>query len=197
MRTTSIGVAFTILVLGASGATAQESRLGFELRGGAVTVTEDPAGADLGTGASVAFTLSYRLQPHLGLYGGWGWRRFPSEESFAGAGVDFEQTGYVAGLRFEHPFRGEEPGAGLAYRLHAGGTWEHFELEDGDDRLADSGHGLGWEAGAALVVPIAKSWQLVPGVSYRSLDRDVTVGTTTSPVRLRAVVFDIGVMRGR
>lgn len=189
MRTIRIGWIVAVAMFVSTATTAEESRFGFELRGGAATASEDVAGADLGTGASLAFTASYRLQPHLGLYGGWGWRHFPSDD------VDFEQTGYVAGLRFEHPFQGEELGAGLAYRIHAGATWEHLELEQGDEVVTDSGHGLGWEAGAALVVPFATGWQIVPGASWHSLQRDLTVGTTTTPTTLRSIVFDVGVTR--
>lgn len=160
-----------------------------EFRGGAAFPTGD-AGDDLDTGIGLEGTLAYRLLPHLAVYGGWDWHRFtPADE---GASGDLEETGYAFGLRWEHPLSGES-GNGLSYRVHAGGTYNHLELEDeAGDVVADSGHGLGWEAGAGLTFPLAGGWRLTPGVRYRSLSRDLEVGEITSEVELTYLAVEVG-----
>ena len=75
-------------------------------------------------------------------------------------------------------------------------AYEHLELEQGDDRVSDSGHGFGWEAGAGLVVPVGRSWKITPGARYRSLSRDVDLEGASAPVDLRFLLFDVGVTRG-
>ena len=41
--------------------------------------------------------------------------------------------------------------------VRAGATYDHVELEsEGGDITADSGHGLGWEAGSGLVFALVK-----------------------------------------
>ena len=66
-------------------------------------------------------------------------------------------------LRFEHPFSGKT-GSGPALRLRAGGTHNQIEVEDADgDSVADSGHGLGREAGAGVTFAIGESLRSRPG----------------------------------
>ena len=60
-------------------------------------------------------TLAVRALKHLHVYGGWDWMHFSSDNSFAGSNMDFEETGYTYGLRYQHPLRGET--GGLLFRL--------------------------------------------------------------------------------
>ena len=184
-------VAVVATVALAGEATAQ-SRWSMEFRAGGAAPTEQLGGADLDVGMGLEVTGAYRLQPHLHLYGGWGWHDFHADDSFAGADVDVEQTGYAYGLRFEHPFTESSE---LAYRIHFGGTYEHLEIEAGESRVANTEHGVGWEAGTSLIVPMGTAWRLTPGVSYRSLSRDIVIGTATTEADLRYVLFDVGLVR--
>jgi hypothetical protein len=103
--------------------------------------------------------------------------------------MDVEDTGYAFGLRFEHPLT-----ARTAYWARLGGTANHIELEDaGGDIVFDSGHGVGWEAGGGVTVPVGDRLTLTPGVRYRALSRDVEIGGVTAPVRLRYVAVGMGV----
>lgn len=174
-----------------SPAVAQQ-RFAFELRGGAALPTQDIGSDDLETGFGFEGTLRYRFLPHFGVYAGWDWMHFNPETSFAGADIDFEETGYAFGVRFEHPF-GE--GAPLAGWIRAGGTYDHLELEDAaGDIIADSGHGLGFEAGAGVVLDVGDRLSLTPGVRYRALSRDVEIGTATTEVDLRYVALEVGLV---
>lgn len=176
---------------------AAQQRWAFEIRTGAEVSTRDVERGEVGTGFGLDGTLRFRFSPHLGAYAGWDWVRFSPTDSFAGPDTDLEQTGYAFGLRFEHPFEGEDPAVeGLAYWLRAGGIYDHVEVEDADgDIIADSGHGLGWEAGLGLAYWITDRWSFTPGVRFRSLSRDIEVGAGTTELDLQYVGFEIGVAR--
>jgi len=96
---------------------------------------------------------------------------------------------HTFGMRFEHPFAGK-----TAYWLRLGGTAKHIEVENQDgDIISDTGHGLGWEVGAGLTVPIGSRLMLTPGLRYRALSRDLEVGSVTSAVDLKYVNVGLGI----
>jgi hypothetical protein len=169
---------------------AQE-RWSVEFTGGPAVPTGDLGNLDLDAGLAFGASVSARVMPHLSLYGGWDWVHFSSDGSAAGGELDVEETGYGLGLRFEHPLRGEVGFPKL--RLQAGGTYKHIEVEDEEgERIADSGHGLGWEAGAGLVMPLGARWTLTPMVRYRSLSRDLDLGPVDPSVELQYLTFELG-----
>jgi hypothetical protein len=170
-----------------------QSRWQFEIRGGPAFATQDIGDASLGTGFGFEGTVGFRFQPHLSVYAGWDWHRFPGDGSFGGADSDFEETGYAFGLLFEHPIGRSEV---VALQLRAGGTYNHIEIENATgDLVTDSEHGLGWEGGAGLAVRLADRWQLTPGVRFRSLSRDLTAGSVTTPADLRYLAVEVGLSR--
>lgn len=172
--------------------TQGQDRWAAELGAGPAFATDDLGDAALGTGFGFEGVLAYRMLPHLWLYGGWDWHRFP--EDVTDGGVDFEETGYAYGLRFEHPFVGEQGGPSILVR--AGGTYAHIEVEDaGGDPVADSGHGVGWEVGVHAVLPFAGPWRVTPGSRYRALSRDLDVGDVPAPVDLTYIALEIAVLR--
>jgi hypothetical protein len=171
-----------------------EGKWALGLRAGAGP-SEDANGVELDPGYGFEGLIEYRLMPHVLGYGGWDWIHFMSDQSFAGTDMDFEETGYAFGLRFEHPFGGES-GGGPAWWVRGGATYDHIEIENDDgDIVGDSGHGFGWEAGAGATFPFAERWSLTPGVRYRALSRDITVSGTTSAVDLSYTLFEVGLSR--
>lgn len=185
-----VGFVVLALVVGVPTSSAQ-SRWQFELRPGVAIPTQDLADASLQTGLGFEGTIGYRLMPHLAVYGGWDWHHFNAKQSFAGADMDFEETGYAFGLRFQHPLRGET--GGVAFQLRAGGTVNHIEVEDNDGELVvDTDHGLGFDLGVGLALRAGSGWELVPGVRYRSLKRDFVIGTTTTPGTLSYLALEVG-----
>ena len=179
------------LLFAASTAMAQD-RFGVELSLDGSTATQDVGDADLNPGFGLEAKLTYRFMPHLSAYAGWGWQRFGSDESFAGAEMDFEETGYRFGLQFMHPL-GTTP---VDYFLRAGGIYNHIEIENSSgDITADSGHGLGLQAGAGIAVPIGAKWRFMPGLRYQSLSRDIEVGSVTTDVDLNYIALEIGFHR--
>ncbi len=173
-----------------------QDRWSVDVRAGTAVPTRDVPGGDLGTGIGFEGLLAYRFLEYVSAYAGWDWHSFGADESFAGMDTDFVETGYAFGLWFERPYAGEQA-SGLGYRLRAGGTYNHIEIEGpGGGTLADSGHGAGWEVGFAIVYPLSESWRLSPGLRYRGLSRDVSISGTTTDIDLRYMTFNFGVTRG-
>lgn len=188
---TLLGAAALSLLMTAGPLQAQ-SRWSLEVRGNAAVPTNELAGEDLGTGVGFEGNVGYHLYEHMSVYAGWDWTHFNADQSFAGPDMDFEETGYVFGLRWEHPFRGEV-GNGLAGWIRAGASVKHIEVEDDEGEIvADSGHGLGWEVGAGLSLPLGGSWRLTPGLRYRALSRELEAETATVDWDIQDVTFELG-----
>lgn len=191
---TRIIIAFTALaiLIQVSPADAQD-RWAVELRANGAIATQDVERDEHQSGFGIEGTVRYRFLPHLAAYAGWDWTRFSAADALGGSDMHLEETGYAFGLRFEHPFR---EGSGTAGWLRAGGTYNHLELEDKvGDIGADSGHGLGWEFGAGLAFDVGGRWSLTPGLRYRSISRDLEIGSVTTTVDLQYIAFEFGVAR--
>jgi len=175
------------LALASYSAQAQ-SRFSLEVTGVGAHATQNFGSADLDTGVGFGFNARYRFMPHLGAYAGWNWNHYATRNLMADE-IDIEETGYALGLRFEHPLT-----AGLDGWLRAGALIAHIELEDHDgDLIADSKHGLGWEVGAGVGVPLSSRFALTPGIGYRSLQREIVIGTAKQDVTLAGITFGTGV----
>jgi opacity protein-like surface antigen len=192
MNTSTIIRTATFALLIAAVPCEAQQRWAFEGRAGAAFPTEDLGADALSTGVAFDGTIRYRFMPHLAAYAGWDWVHYLADDSFAGSDIDFEETGYAFGLRYQHPFSGEA-GPGPAFWIRGGATYDHIELEnDAGDTVADSGHGFGWEAGAGLAFDVGTRWSVTPGVRYRSLTRDIDVGTASAQVDLRYITAGVG-----
>jgi hypothetical protein len=192
MSRTLLGV-LALVLIGLPGTIHAQSRWRFEIRGGPAFAIEDLGAASLGTGFGLEGTVAYRIQPHVSVYAGWDWHRFPSDASSVDPTSDFEETGYAVGFQFEHPIARSES---LALQLRAGGTYSHIEMENTAGGLvADSGHGLGWEGGAALAVRLDNRWQVTPGLRFRSLTREWSMGSGATSANLRYLAIEAGVSR--
>ena len=189
-RTVAIGL---VLLFTVQLAEAQD-RWSLEIGGGALSPTQDLGNADLSTGLGLEAVVAYRFLPHLSGYAGWGWHHFTADESFAGPDIDVEETGYTFGLRFAHPLRAFP----FDYFLQVGVIFDHIELEnDEGDVTADSEHGLGWQVGGGVILPLSERWRLLPGVRYRSLSRDMEVDGVDTDVEadLTYVTVRLGLSR--
>lgn len=180
-----------ILFLSLQSANAQ-SRISWELKTGVDFPTQDLGDADLTTGFGFDGIITFHFTPHTSVFGGWGWHRFTSDNSFAGADVDFEETGYTFGVEYMHPL-GDTP---MDYYVRTGGIYNHIEAEDNDgDITYDTNHGLGWQAEAGLAFDLGNRWLFKPGVRYRSLSRDFDIGTTTVEADLTTFNVSAGISR--
>ncbi len=166
-------------------------RFGLEIRPGASMAVKKLGDAELNPGLGFEASLEYNLIKSMALYAGWGWNHFGSEDSFAGSDIDFEETGYVFGLRYAHNLT-DSP-LGLFARI--GGTYNHIEVEDGNDIIADSGHGLGWQAEAGVDISLGNGWKLRPGLKYQALNRDLELETVNYNVDLNYLSLGIGITK--
>ena len=183
-----VGVTTAVALLGVVGVAGAQSRWSLEAMGGAAFATQKLGGADLGTGVGLEVNGRYRVMPHLAVYAGWDWHHFASDRPLIGGDMDVEDTGYAFGLRFEHAIVSR-----TAYWLRFGGTANHIELEDTrGDIVFDSGHGLGWEVGGGLAIPMGDRLMLTPGVRYRALSRDVEFGGVAANGELKYVTVGVG-----
>jgi hypothetical protein len=174
-------------------AAAAQQRVTVDVRADVAMPVEKFAGAELGTGVGFGGTLAVRIQRHLHVYGGWDWLHFNPEASFAGVDMDFEETGYTFGLRFDHPIRGQ---TGLTLRIDAGGTYKHLEIEGNDgEGLLDSEHKPGFELGIGFTIPIGGSWRVASGARFRSLKPEFDIDQGTTKATLRYVGFELGVTK--
>ncbi len=151
--------------------------------------------AELDAGLGFGANIRVRLQPHLLAYAGWEWKHFVTDQLVSTQELDVEETGYTFGLRFEHPLRGETSSerSTLGYWLRAGGVFNHIEVENDDgDIVADTDHAIGWEAGGGLTVPLTARLALAPGVRFRTLSRDLSIGNTSRSVTLSYVTATVG-----
>lgn len=169
-------------------ASAQD-RWSFEFRPGVNFATEKLGDVNLNTGFGFEGSFAYRFMPHLSVYAGWSWNKFGSDEKINETSLDFEETGYTYGLQFIHPI-GE---SNINLLARAGGLANHIEVEKGDEIIADSGHGFGWQVEAGLAIPFGERWRLMPTVRYRSLSRDLEIETVTTSVDLNYISVGLGV----
>lgn len=190
------GLPFIVpLLLLASPLTAQVDeglpRWNFDLQTGIAVPLSDIEGDELGVGFGFGGNFAFRFVDHLSLYAGWDWHLFTPDEFLGGEDLDVEETGYVFGLRFDHPFGGEG-GSGPSYRVRAGVTVSHIELEDRDGVIVeDSGHGAGLEIGAGAMFPLGGRWRFGPEVRYRRLGRELDVGEGPVDVDLNYFALNI------
>jgi long-subunit fatty acid transport protein len=168
-----------------------QSRWSFELKPGMNYATRELGTSDIQAGFSFEGVFAYRCMPHLSVYAGWGWNKFSADQSNAGSNIDFEETGYTFGLQFVHPFSEKSQ---VSYMIKAGGLYNHIETENSDGEIIyDTGHGLGWQLGGGIAVPIGKRWTLIPEIRFRSLSRTAKFGETSIPMNLNYISGGIGV----
>lgn len=172
---------------------AQEknNRFGLELRPGASLATAKLGDAELKPGMGFEGTLQLTLWEGISLYAGWGWNKFASEESFAGNNLDFEETGYIMGLRYTYML----PTTSMGLFARVGAIYNHIEVEEGGDIIADSGHGWGWQAEAGVEISLGKGWMLRPGLKYQSLNRDLKVDNANRNVDLTYLSLGVGITK--
>ena len=188
MKRSLITIIALILLTVFSQSYAQD-KWGLELRPGVDYATQDILDADLGLGFGAELTIAYSFMPHLAAYAGWSYNNFAVDQSFAGPDASFEETGYTFGFQFIHPI-GEST---LSYLVRVGGTYNHIEIENNDgDIIIDSGHGLGWQAEAGLVISLSERISLLPSVRYRSLNRDIEIENENTSVNLNYLSVGVG-----
>lgn len=187
-----LSIFFVILLSHSMVAQEKEKRLAVELNGGMAVALSEIDGNKLNPGVGFEGIFHYRFLPHLGAYAGWGWNHMNADQSFAGADMDFEETGYIYGLQYQNQL-GKTP---VGWFVRGGGLFNHIETENSDgDIINNSGHGFGWQAAAGIDVPLSKYWSLTPGVKFNSLSRDTEFENTTKQLDYKYLSFRVGIVK--
>lgn len=164
-----------------------QSTFSMELNGGAALPTQDLGTTKLAPGFGLGFTANVRVMPHLHLYAGWDYHRFVTDEPLVGSDYDLNDTGYAFGAKFQHPFADRLEGW-----VRAGGLFNHIELEDSEGEIvSDTGHELGWEAGAGLSVVVTPRLAIMPGTRFRTYASTLTVGQNNIDVDLSYITAEL------
>ena len=166
---------------------AAQGRWSWELDAGPAIPTARLAGAELDPGFGFGANVRYALYEHVSAYAGWEWHRFRTDGLLGSDALHVEDTGYAFGLRWDHPLRGRTLGW-----VRAGGLANHMELEQDDDVIGDTGHGLGWEVGGGIAIPLGRRTMVTPGVRWRSFARDIELGGTSRSGTLSYVTVGAG-----
>lgn len=169
MKLKVFGLSMLVFLAMNSFAQESEKRFGFELNSGLSAATKKINGASLNTGLGFEGLLHYRFMPHLGVYAGWGWNRFGTDESFTSNDFSYEETGYIFGLNFKHPIGNSN----LGYYVRGGALYNHIETDDSNgETIHDSKHGFGFQLAGGLVIDLGRNWNFTPGVKFNSLARE-------------------------
>lgn len=164
--------------------------LNVAFRPSASVPVQDLGNTALKMGGGFEATVSYQFLRGFTMYGGWGWNTFHPEDdqSFF---EHIEETGYRFGVQRIQPLSEDSR---LNFLLTAGAIWNHLEAENTDgDIIDDSGHGLGWEADLGIAIPLNQRWQIVPGVRYHALSRDLNTDGVSQPVDLNYISIGVAV----
>ena len=164
-----------------------QDRWNVEFRTGIDFSAGDIADVNPGAGFGFETAAAYRFMPHFAAYTGWSWNHFGTDQSFAGTDASFEETGYTFGFQFIHPIGDSE----INYLIRLGGTFNHIEIENNKgDIISDSGHGLGWQAEAGIVIGLSDNISLIPGIRYRSLSRNINIDNVSNTIEMN--YFSVG-----
>lgn len=169
-----------------------EKRFGVEVNGGLSFATTELNGSDLNLGAGFETVLQYRFMPNTSVYGGWGWNHFNADQSFAGADMDFEETGYLLGLQYKRQI-GNSP---VSWFVRGGGLLNHIETENNDgDVVSDSGHDFGWQVAGGFEFNLGKNWSLAPGIKYNSLSTETGFNNANYKLDYRYLSVRAGIVK--
>jgi hypothetical protein len=105
------------LVILCGHASIAQNKWSAELRSGVNYATKKLGTQTLKAGYGFEGIITYRFIEHLAIYTGWSWNNFPSSQILEGSKLNFNETGYSAGLQFIHPF----PDSNISYLIKVGG----------------------------------------------------------------------------
>lgn len=192
MRTRVLLVLVLVSVMVKGYAQEKEGRFSFELNSGVSFATSELGDVELKPGFGFEGIIHYQLMQYWGVFAGWGWNKLSSKEEIGGEHLDFEETGYVFGVQYKHPFS-ELP---LEYYVRAGGLYNHIETESSEGTIVDdTGHGLGWQIAGGVEVELGGKWSLVPGLKFSSLSRTTDYLGTSADLDLNYISLRVGVLK--
>ena len=167
-----------------------QDKWSISLKAGLAVPTHDLGNTEILPGVGYEGVLGFQFAENFSAFAGWSHQFFPADDLFAGQELDFEETGYSAGIAFSYPAQADE----VRYSLGAGILYHHIEAENTDgDVVADSGHELGFQVEGTIGIPLSNTLSLIPFARYRTLDTDITIDEVTTPTILSYIGVGAGV----
>jgi hypothetical protein len=167
-----------------------QDKFSFSIKAGLGIPTQDLGNTEIKAGFGYEGVMGYQMTSLLSVYAGWSHQFFAADEQFAGLDLDFEETGYTAGLQFTYPAEVAE----VQYAMSVGLLYNHIEAEDpGGEIIADSGHELGAQIEGLVAIPLSQTLYLIPFARYRMLDTDLTIDEVTTPTNLNYISIGTGI----
>ena len=191
MKTNIFLAVILFFLLSFSGYAQQEyNKFGFEINAGPSYMLNKIVGEKANLGFGFEGFVKYNFMPHLGVYAGWGWNKFQSDKSSFGNDVDYEGNGYSFGLHFLHPLQNSS----FSYFLRVGGLYNHIEIESADGKIKENTKlGLGFELAAGLTYAVSSNTDIVFGLKFKSLSRDLSLGSGSKTIDYNYTGIMIGV----
>lgn len=167
-----------------------QDKFSLSLKTGVAIPTRELGGTELKPGFGYEGVMGYQFSNSFSAYAGWSHQFFAAKEKFAGLDLDFEETGYTAGIQFSYPAYGQD----VHYSMAVGILYNHIEAEGtGGDIIADSGHELGAQLEAMMAIHLSQTLFLIPYARYRILDTDLTIDEVTTPTVLNYIGVGTGI----
>lgn len=184
---------FVVLgILFFSGVGFSQNRWEAQFRPGLNFATEDFAGSSIKPGYGFEIIAAYHIFPQLGIYAGWGWQEFRTEEAFGMENPDLQERGYSFGLQLKYPSRNPN----LLYFFQAGAVYNRLKVDNlSGELIGDTGHVFGWQAGAGIEVGIGGDVSLRPSLRYRTVGRKLEVGNWVHNAHLSYISIGVGLLK--
>ncbi|SFA92682.1 Outer membrane protein beta-barrel domain-containing protein [Flavobacterium swingsii] len=188
---TIVSVFLCILLLCCSNYAVAQEKWKIAFRPGIDFSNKNFSDTQHGIGYGLEATISYRFQKYLSAFAGWSFNSFPAKESFAGNNGEFDESGYNFGFQFTYPIASSK----FNYVIGAGGTYNHIEIEDYKRNvIANSDYGFGWQVEAGFSYTIVNRFDIMPTIRYRSLSRDIMIGSDKMPINLNYISVGAGMI---
>ncbi|MBC5992225.1 outer membrane beta-barrel protein [Pontibacter cellulosilyticus] len=157
-----------LLLFQASNVALAQDKFSITVRGGINLPCQGQNNLSLNNGYGLEGEIGYRVLSQLSVYAGWGYNNFDVKDDYKGSDVDFVASGYSLGLQFNQPVAS----SGLSIIVGGGALYHELKVECENSDFDDSKRGLGYQIDLGLGINIGKNLMLIPGLKYRSIERD-------------------------
>lgn len=147
---------------------------------------------NLEVGFGFEASISYKLMPHFKATAGWSYNNFETDQNEMKNSTRLNENSFAFGFEFKLPIT-ESP---VSYYVQGAGILGQMQLLDAQKTFNErSEYGIGWQIGAGAEFDLDDRWSLRPEIRFRSLSRDVDIGSSTIDVNLDYISIGIGLSR--
>lgn len=144
----------------------------------------------LGNGAAV--TAAYALNKNVGLYSGFTWNRFDTNENYDEDNIDFTQRGFLAGCMFFFKVTAQQKSP---FYARAGISYTAIKSESINDVFNFSADwALGIQFGLGWKLELSKNWFVLPEIQYASTTNSYRVNDVQQDLKLSYISITAGIM---